>query len=160
MEKKKVGFAIPRELSDALDLLGEQYGGKEKWLVISAAIMSYVRLPEIQRRYLVKEIASTSVLSESFWELIASAARDASTDEVETALSAQSPAVISGATQALIEMAKAGIAKRQPKDVIARIGGKGNLGIGTGNMPGELGFSRAADDGHREDDEKRKRKGK
>ena len=65
---------MPAEISDVFDILSEPYSGKEKWIVITAAILAYIKLTDDERQAIVEKVASTSVLKRSFAELVRTAA--------------------------------------------------------------------------------------
>lgn len=73
--KKKVGFFLPVPLLKAMDLISERVSGKEKWLVVSAAILMLIEAPEDVQNQMIAAVKSEDVPNGSFDELVRKAQR-------------------------------------------------------------------------------------
>lgn len=68
--KKKTGFYLPREVHDAFEELASRVTGKEKWQVISAAILLMRDAPEGVQNDYIRRVRDASGPGGSFRDLL------------------------------------------------------------------------------------------
>lgn len=72
--KNKVGFFLPTAVESSFDeMAGELVSGKEKWLVISAAILLMLELSPEERGTLIRRVRAESGKDGDFGRLVAEA---------------------------------------------------------------------------------------
>ena len=80
IEKKKVGLFLPVPLADELDQLTARVGKKQKWLIVSAALIRFLQSDENTQNELIRRVKIADLPGGSIKHLIASA-RDSAGDQ-------------------------------------------------------------------------------
>lgn len=70
MAKKKVGFILPTEIAAALNKASEGLGGKEKWVVLTAALVCFLRQPRAAQNAIIAEVKGQDSPGGDFGSLI------------------------------------------------------------------------------------------
>ena len=68
--KKKVGFFLPSPIVDAYEQVADRVGGKEKWQVISAAILMLLEASEAEQNEYIRRVAVAATPGNSFEQLV------------------------------------------------------------------------------------------
>lgn len=70
-EKKKVGWMIPDTVADAFDALCETMAnGKEKWVVLSACMIAFMKMIEKQKSDAIAEAHAQKAAGRRFGDII------------------------------------------------------------------------------------------
>jgi hypothetical protein len=70
MEKKKVGFNLPQELIPEMRKVEARVSGKEKWVVVSAALVLFLKQAEAVQNHLIGKVKGVDAPGRSIKELL------------------------------------------------------------------------------------------